>query len=135
NENFAEEVLKATDNKGVDLILDFIGASYWQKNVRSIKVDGRWILIGTLGGSELEHVNLMDIMAKRIRLQGTLLTPRSDQYKADLTHDFAAKALNLFKAGQLKPVLDCVFPFEQVQEAHKHMENNKNIGKIVLKVN
>lgn len=132
NENFAEEVMKTTQNEGVDLILDFIGASYWQKNLRSIKVDGRWILIGTLGGSELEHVNLMDIMAKRIRLQGTLLTPRSDQYKAELTKEFSAKAWNLFKTGWLKPVLDKTFPFEQVQEAHKYMENNKNIGKIVL---
>jgi len=57
-QNFDEEVQRATNNQGVDLILDFIGASYWRKNFASIKVDGRWVLIGLLGGSEIEKFNL-----------------------------------------------------------------------------
>lgn len=134
-QNFDEEVLKATEGQGVNLILDFIGASYWGGNLNSIKVDGRWVLIGLLGGAEIEKLNLMDVMKKRIQLTGTLLTPRSDQYKANLTNDFASSALDLFKTGQLKPIIDCVFPFDQIQQAHKHMENNKNIGKIILKTN
>ncbi|WP_164667853.1 NAD(P)H-quinone oxidoreductase [Virgibacillus doumboii] len=133
-QQFDEEVLKSTDNQGVDLILDFIGASYWQKNLASIKVDGRWVLIGLLGGAEVEHVNLMELMAKRIQLTGTLLTPRSDQYKADLTADFASNVLHLFKDEKIRPVVDRIFPFEQIQQAHEHMESNKNIGKIVLRV-
>ncbi|PAV31609.1 NADPH:quinone oxidoreductase [Virgibacillus profundi] len=132
-QNFDEEVKKATEGQGVDLILDFIGASYWEKNLNSIKVDGRWVLIGLLGGAEIEKFNLMDVMKKRIQLTGTLLTPRSDQYKAELSTDFASNALELFKNDQLKPIIDTVFPFDQVQNAHEHMEGNRNIGKIILK--
>ncbi|WP_404450542.1 NAD(P)H-quinone oxidoreductase [Virgibacillus necropolis] len=133
-QSFEKEVLKATNDQGVDLILDFIGASYWKKNLASLKIDGRWILIGLLGGAQLEKINLMELMAKRVQLKGTLLTPRSDQYKANLTHDFVHKALPLFDNKEIKPVIDRVFSFEEVQKAHKHMEGNKNIGKIILKV-
>lgn len=133
-QSFDDEVLQATNKQGADLILDFIGASYWQKNLTSIKVDGRWVLIGLLGGAEIEHVNLMELMAKRIQLTGTLLTPRSNQYKANLTADFASSVLPLFKNENVRPIVDRVYTFEQIQEAHKHMESNKNIGKIVLKV-
>ncbi|ASK63991.1 NADPH:quinone oxidoreductase [Virgibacillus phasianinus] len=133
-QNFDEEVLNATENQGVDLILDFIGASYWSKNLESIKVDGRWVLIGILGGANLENVNLMELMSKRIQLTGTLLTPRSDEYKAALTAEFSAKTLDLFGNNTLRPVVDQVFAFNQIQQAHEHMENNKNIGKIILKV-
>lgn len=134
-QNFAEEVLNKTKNQGVALILDFIGASYWSKNLASIQVDGRWVFIGLLGGAEIEKVNLMDIMSKRIQLTGTLLTPRSDAYKAALTTEFASNLMELFSNNKLRPVVDQVFSFEQIQQAHKHMENNKNIGKIILKVN
>ncbi len=133
-QDFDKEVLQATDNNGVDLILDFIGASYWRKNLASIKVDGRWVLIGFLGGSKLESFNLMDLMSRRIQLTGTLLTPRSDLYKSALTADFAAKVMPLFADQTLKPIVDKVFSFDQVQQAHVHMEGNKNIGKIILKM-
>lgn len=132
-QDFAEKVLKATHGQGVDLILDFIGASYWQKNLKSIKVDGRWVLIGVLGGSEVS-VNLLDLMAKRVQLTGTLLTPRSDAYKAKLTKEFVEKVTPYFEKGLIKPLVDTVFSLEEVAAAHKRMEANQNIGKIVLKV-
>lgn len=133
-QQFDEEVLNATNHQGVDLILDFIGASYWEKNLSSIKVDGRWVLIGILGGSVIENINLFELMKKRIQLTGTLLTPRSNEYKAKLTKEFSNKALELFKSGKLRPVIDQVFPFNEIQQAHEHMENNKNIGKIIIEV-
>lgn len=131
-EDFSKRVVEITDGKGVDLILDFIGASYWEKNLTSIKVDGRWILIGVLGGSTVENVDLGALLGKRISLIGTLLTPRSDQYKAELTSEFAEKTLPLFKAEKIHPVVDRVFPFEEVADAHRYMEDNKNTGKIIL---
>lgn len=133
-QSFEDELLKYTNNHGVDLILDFIGASYWKKNLTSLKVDGRWILIGLLGGANLENLNLMDLMAKRVQLKGTLLTPRSDQYKADLSQDFAQKALPLFNTKELMPIIDQIFLLEEAQQAHERMESNHNIGKIILKV-
>lgn len=131
-EDFSKRVGEITDGKGVDLILDFIGASYWEKNLTSIKVDGRWILIGVLGGSTVGNVDLGALLGKRISLIGTLLTPRSDQYKAELTSEFAEKTLPLFKAEKIHPVVDRVFPFEEVADAHRYMEDNKNTGKIIL---
>ncbi|WJE48449.1 NAD(P)H-quinone oxidoreductase [Peribacillus frigoritolerans] len=134
-QSFDEEILKATNNQGVDVILDFIGASYWEKNLKSIKTDGRWVLIGILGGTVVEKVNLMEILLKRVQLKGTLLTPRSDEYKKELTEEFVKKAMPLFRKNEIKAIVDHVFPFEEVQRAHEHMEANKNVGKIILQVN
>ncbi|CDO04383.1 Beta-ketoacyl-acyl-carrier-protein synthase I [Oceanobacillus picturae] len=131
-QDFAEEVLKETNGVGADVILDFIGASYWEKNLKSIAVDGRWVLIGMLGGSKVDEIDLMSLMGKRVHLKGTLLTPRSDDYKQELTTDFAKNALPLFKQGKLKAIVDRVFPMEETSEAHRHMEANKNIGKIIV---
>ena len=133
-QNFDEEVLNATNNQGVDVILDFIGASYWEKNLKSIKTDGRWVLIGILGGTEVEKVNIMEILLKRIHLIGTLLTPRSDEYKKELTEEFVKNSLPLFKQKKVKAIIDSVFPLSDIQSAHKQMEANKNIGKIIIDV-
>lgn len=133
-QSFDDEVLKATQQKGADVILDFIGASYWEKNVRSIQTDGRWVLIGILGGTIVEKVNIMELLLKRIQLKGTLLTPRSDEYKKDLTKEFVNVAMPLFEQGKIKPIVDKVFPLEEIQDAHRHMEANKNLGKIIVRV-
>ena len=133
-EDFAKEVLDYTQNKGVDLILDFIGASYWDQNVASIKTDGRWILIGTLGGTIVEKVNLGVFLQKRIAIQGTLLTPRSDQYKAELTNEFVKKVMPYFENNSIKPIIDTTFSFGDVTSAHLYMEENKNTGKIILSI-
>ncbi|MGX7394909.1 NAD(P)H-quinone oxidoreductase [Carnobacterium mobile] len=133
-ENFAEEVLNYTDQAGVDVILDFIGASYWENNLKSIKTDGRWVLIGTLGGATVKEVDLAALLAKRITLKATLLTPRSDEYKAELTQEFLKIALPYFKHDTIRPIVDTTFQLEEVIQAHQYMEANKNIGKIILKV-
>lgn len=131
---FEEEVLKVTNGKGVDVILDFVGASYWEKNLKSMNTDGRWILIGILGGPVVKKVNLMNLLMKRIQLKATLLTPRSDEYKKQLTEEFEQKVVPLFISEQIKPIIDKVLPLEKVKEAHEYMEGNKNIGKIILSV-
>lgn len=133
-ENFASVISKETKTKGVDLILDFIGASYWEKNLESIAIDGRWVLIGTLGGYELSNFNISSLLQKRIQLTGTLLTPRSDRYKAKLSQELAYQTLPLFENKTLKPIVDTIFPIEKVKDAHDYMEASKNIGKIILSV-
>lgn len=133
-QDFSKEILQVTKDQGVDVILDFIGASYWEKNLRSIAVDGRWVLIGILGGDTVEKVRLMDLMQKRVQLTGTLLTPRSDAYKAKLTREFIQIASPYFTRGDIKPIIDRVYPMEDIRLAHERMENNKNIGKIVISI-
>ncbi|WNC17404.1 NAD(P)H-quinone oxidoreductase [Brevibacillus brevis] len=131
---FEEEVARITDGRGVNLILDFIGASYWKQNIQSACVDGRLVLIGILGGSEIAGVDLFDLMAKRLQVTGTLLTPRSDEYKAALSQELAARILPLFAAGEIRPIVDKAYPLENIREAHERMEANQNIGKIVFYV-
>lgn len=131
---FAPDVREATEGRGVDVVLDFVGASYWQQNLESLAVDGRWILISTLGGTRVSEVDLRGLMAKRIHLKATTLRGRSHTYKAQLTQDFASKALPLFATGELKPVIDRTFPWEQVADAHRYMEANRNIGKVILAI-
>lgn len=133
-ENFSEVILEKTNKQGVDLILDFIGASYWDMNMKSIGIDGRMVLIGMLGGARVENFNLNHILAKRIQITGTLLNPRSNQYKADLVKDLVDSSLELFKTGKLKPIVDSTYKLADVGEAHDYMQASKNTGKIVLTV-
>ena len=132
--NFQTEVKKITKGKGVDVILDFIGASYWTKNLASIAVDGRWVLIGMLGGTIVPEVNLGTLITKRVQLIGTLLTPRSDHYKAKLTQEFMQNVGDYLADERIKPIIDRTFTLDEVKEAHEYMEANKNIGKIILTI-
>ena len=134
-EDFSKQVLEWTNEAGADVILDFIGASYWEKNINSIKIDGRWVLIGVLGGSKVTEVDLSKLLAKRVTIAATLLTPRSDAYKASLTQEFIKNVLPFFEDGKIKPIIDTTFPLEKVAKAHQYMEDNKNIGKLILEVN
>ena len=92
------------------------------------------MLIGILGGSELEKVNLFSLMSKCIQLTGTLLTPRSDEYKARLTQEFAENVTPYFERKEIVPVIDTKLPLERVRNAQQHMEENRNIGKIILEI-
>ena len=131
-EAFDEVILAETEGPGVNLILDFVGASYWDKNYTSIAVDGRWVLIGTLGGTKVPHFDIFSLMRKRIQLTGTGLTPRSNAYKAALCQELIIKTKGLFENSTMKPIVDTTFDFEDVKKAHDYMEANKNIGKIIL---
>jgi tumor protein p53-inducible protein 3 len=133
-EDFLAAVLEHTRSMGVDLILDFVAAPYWQKNIAALGTDARMVLISLMGGSIADRVDLGEILTKRLQISGTTLRGRPEQYKIRLTEEFAEFALARLAAGQLKPVIDSVFPWEQVAEAHARMEANRNIGKIVLTV-
>ncbi|XP_076337666.1 quinone oxidoreductase PIG3-like isoform X2 [Tachypleus tridentatus] len=134
-EDFSEKILQITEGRGVNVILDCVGASYWEKNVKSIAIDGCWILFGLLGGSKVNGDLLKQLLAKRVRLEGTTLRSRSVQYKAELVKEFSKTCLpHLTKSGALKTVVNKVFSFEKVDDAHHYMTSNQNIGKIVIQV-
>jgi tumor protein p53-inducible protein 3 len=132
--SFAEKINEVYGPSAVNVVLDFIGASYWEQNLNVLAMDGRHVLISTLGGAKLDHVDLRLIMGKRITLSGTTLRSRGLDYKVRLTRDFVENMLPLFAKGELHPVIDSVFKLEEIQEAHKYIEANKNIGKIILQV-
>nr|WP_124728619.1 NAD(P)H-quinone oxidoreductase [Staphylospora marina] len=129
-----ERVLEATGGRGVDVVLDFVGAPYVEKHLKLLGSDGRWVLISLLGGSRPERFPLAPLLAKRIQLTATTLRARSLDYRSRLVADFIDGALPGFKAGELRPVIDSVFPWEDVRDAHLRMEANLNMGKIVLSV-
>lgn len=131
-ENFADVVADTTDQAGVDVILDFIGASYAEKNSRAIGQDGRWVLIGALGGTDVEHFDMGQLLFKRVKLEGTLLSPRSDEYKAQLVVELNERVVPLIADGSIKPVIDTVMDFDSLPDAHEYMEANKNLGKIIV---
>ncbi|HET7628014.1 MAG TPA: NAD(P)H-quinone oxidoreductase [Bacillales bacterium] len=131
---FQPKVNAWTNGKGVNVILDFVGAPYWEQNLQSLAVDGRLIIIGVMGGTKAENINLGQLLARRLHVIGTALRSQPLWKKAKLTKAFADFALPLFKEGTLKPVIDSVFDWEKVNEAHAHMEANKNTGKIVLRI-
>jgi tumor protein p53-inducible protein 3 len=133
-ERFSDRVSDITNGIGANIILDPIGASYWEENLKSIGKDGRWVVIGGLGGYELEKISLRSLMGKRISLIGSTLRSRTIQDKIRLTRAFTEFAGVRFEKGMLTPVIDKVFNWEQANEAHQYMELNKNKGKIILKI-
>lgn len=134
NEDFAEKVLEYTNGHGADVILDFIGASYYDQNLKAAATDARWIVIGTLGGSEIPNFSLRDLMGKRISLKGTLLSPRADEYKEELSQEFAHRIMGFFDEDIIQPIIHSVLSFEDLPEAHRQLEADENTGKIVIDV-
>ena len=133
-EDFAERVLEATGGHGADVILDFIGAPYFEQNIKTLALDGRLVLLAMLGGSRLDGLDLRTLFKKRARFFTSTLRSRSRAYKIRLTRAFAQEALPQFADGTLRPVIDQVFDWADVRAAHERMEANQNIGKIVLRV-
>ncbi|XP_071800736.1 quinone oxidoreductase PIG3-like isoform X1 [Asterias amurensis] len=131
--DFAEKVLEFTENKGVNLILDCVGGSHWEKNLRTIATEGTWVVYGLLGGASVEGAILGGLLRKRATIVGTTLRPRSIQYKTDLVRAFTENALPYF-GTKLKTVTDRVFSLDEIADAYRHMLANKNIGKILLRV-
>jgi len=132
-EDFADRLAEVVPD-GIHIILDFIGAPYFHKNVDALAMDGRIVQLATLGGSTVEEVSLRALMAKRAHLLATTLRSRSLDYKVDLTQEFASDVLPQFIDGELQPVIDSVYDWSDVSDAHRRMENNENAGKIVLNV-
>ncbi len=131
--DFVDRVLVHTEGAGVDVILDIVGGDYLQRNLKLLKAQGRLVLISTLGGARAE-IDLRVLMGRRARIIGSVLRSRTLAEKIEIKQRFMQRFWPLFLEGQLRPVIDSVFPMEQAGEAQQRMAQNLNIGKIVLKV-
>jgi NADPH:quinone reductase-like Zn-dependent oxidoreductase len=132
-QSFSEEVLKATEGKGVDAILDLVGASHFAPNLDCLAELGRMVVVGLVGGSQVD-MDLSELMRKRLTIIGTVLRSRTVEEKARLVDDFEAHTGPLLDSGAIHPVVDRVFPLSLAGQAHTYMESNQNTGKIVLEV-
>jgi len=131
---FAPWVARMTEDKGVDIVLDFVGAPYFEQNLQALAVDGRMVVIGTLGGAEVEKFSLRTLMSKRLQITGAGLRSMDTARKILLTRKFSDFALPRFADGRLVSIVDSVFDWHKVGDAHRRMESNANVGKIVLRV-
>jgi putative PIG3 family NAD(P)H quinone oxidoreductase len=131
--DFAAVIEGALGCEAVDVVLDLVGAKHWERNLRVLRSGGRLLVVGLLGGARVE-VDLGVVLRRRLRIIGTAMRTRSLEDKVAITRRFRDQHLPRFAAGELVPVIDSVFPFEEVQAAHARMEANLNAGKIVLRL-
>ncbi|MGI9646561.1 MAG: NAD(P)H-quinone oxidoreductase [Ilumatobacteraceae bacterium] len=118
---------------GVDVVLDVIGGEEADRNLQAVASDGTIVQVGLMGGGSAT-VNLGLLLTKRITWIGTTLRARPLERKLALSRRFAAEVIPLFEDGTLRPVIDSRFPFEEIADAHRHMESNANVGKILIDI-
>lgn len=132
-QDWAQEILDATGGKGVDLIVDFIGATYFQNNLKVAARDARWVSLAMMSGRVLDGVDISMLLYKRIRLEGSTLRSRDTDYQGQL-RDKLAEYIPHFESGRLKAPVDTVLPMDDIVKAHQLMEENKTTGKIICTV-
>ncbi len=132
-QDFLAEIHALAGKKGIDVILDMVGGSYIEKNLKLLALEGRLCLIAFLQGSKAE-IDFMMLMLKRQTLTGSTLRARPDAQKNAIAKSLQEKVWPLIEAGKVKPVVHKVFPMEQAGEAHRLMESSLHIGKIMLAV-
>jgi putative PIG3 family NAD(P)H quinone oxidoreductase len=131
--DFVAAAKELTGGRGVDVVLDSIGAPYLERNLASLAVGGRLVLIGLMGGAKAE-IGLGALLVRRLHVIGSTLRARPDAEKARIVADFAARFGPALAAGEIRPVVDRVLPLARVAEAHRAMKASEHFGKIVLRV-
>jgi NADPH:quinone reductase len=132
--DFVEEIKTLTGGRGVDVILDMVGGPYMARNIRSLGMDGRLVLIAFLQGSKVENFDFVQVMVRRLTITGSTMRPRSTVQKGLIAADLRAKVWPVLDAGRCAPVIHATFPLARAAEAHRLMESSQHIGKIMLTV-
>jgi NADPH2:quinone reductase len=132
--DFAAEIKTLTEGRGVNVILDMVGAPYMTRNVRSLAIDGRLVMIAFLQGSKVQDFDFVPVMVRRLTITGSTMRPRSTAQKGAVAAELLAKVWPVLDAGRCPPVIHATFPLTQVAEAHRLMESSQHIGKIMLSV-
>ena len=150
-DTFSKAVL-AVEPNGANIILDCVGSNYWYDNMACIAIDGKWVIYGFLSGSKVAvtippstnteneskneeqtaSFDISTILRKRISIIGTTLRTRDKQYKQDLVNDFSQYIVPCLKQNKIAPIVNKQFEIKNAHQAHQHVRENKNIGKVVL---
>lgn len=131
-QDFAAEVKTLTGGKGVNVILDMVGAPYATKNIRSLGTEGRLVIIAFLEGSKVAEFDFLPVMLRRLTITGSTMRPRTTAQKGEIAADLRAKVWPVLDTGRCAPVVHATFPMARAAEAHRLMETSAHIGKIVL---
>jgi putative PIG3 family NAD(P)H quinone oxidoreductase len=132
-EDFAERIMAYTQDEGVDLILDMVGAAYLERNLKLLKLRGRLVFISLLGGAQAD-INLGALMRRRLHLIGSVLRSRSLAEKTEIKEKFMARFWPQIETDTIRSIIDSIYPVEEANAAQQHMSENKNTGKIILRV-
>lgn len=132
-QDFEAAVAEHTGGRGVDVVLDFVGATYAERHQRCLAEAGRWVVLGMLGGAEA-RIDLARVLRRRLRIAGLVMRSRSRADKAAIVQRFEGRFAAQLAQGALAPQIDRVYPLADVRAAHERMEQNLNLGKIVLRV-
>ncbi|UOK36713.1 NAD(P)H-quinone oxidoreductase [Pseudomonas palleroniana] len=133
-QDFAQVIAEKTGGQGVNVVLDIMGASYLNNNLKALAMDGRLVMLGFLGGGKANDVDLLTILAKRANITGSLLRPRTREEKAAIAEQLREHVWPALSAGRCVPMIDQVFDYTEAAQAHARMEGGDHIGKIVLRV-
>jgi putative PIG3 family NAD(P)H quinone oxidoreductase len=131
-DDFAQVIHRDTEGKGVDVIVDFVGAPYFERNLASLNFGGRLIEVGLLGGAKGASLPLDRLLYRHLQIIGTVMKSRPQSVKQAMTRRFRDRWLHAFDDGTLVPVIDSTFPLGEAVEAHRRMESSSSVGKIIL---
>lgn len=133
-QDFEQVINDATDNGGVDVVLDMVGAPYLDKNLNLLRRDGRLVYIAFLGGAKAKEVKLGQIMMKRLTITGSTMRARNTAEKAEISRGLQEQVAPLWAKGECLPMIYKTFKFNQIQDAHACMDTGEHIGKVVVQV-
>ncbi|HEX5327799.1 MAG TPA: NAD(P)H-quinone oxidoreductase [Acetobacteraceae bacterium] len=133
-QDFVEEIRRLTEKRGVDVVLDMVGAPYMARNLRVLAMQGRLVLIAFLEGSKVQDFDFTPVMTKRLSIAGSTMRPRTTAQKGAIAAELRRKVWPVLDAGRCGPVIHAVFPLAEAAEAHRLMESSAHIGKIMLRV-
>jgi putative PIG3 family NAD(P)H quinone oxidoreductase len=131
SQDFVAVLKEASANRGVDVILDMVGAPYLARNIELLAPDGRLVLISFLGGAKAE-IDIAPVMMKRLTVTGSTLRPRPVAFKGAIAQALKEKVWPLLEQGKAKPQIFATFPLREAAQAHRLMESSQHIGKILL---
>lgn len=133
-QDFEQVINEKTENAGVDVILDMVGAPYLEKNLNLLRRDGRLVYIAFLGGRKAKEINLGHIMMKRLTITGSTMRARSTAEKAEIAQGLEDTVAPFWAKGECLPMIYKTFKFDQIQVAHACMDTGEHVGKIVVEV-
>jgi NADPH2:quinone reductase len=133
-QDFAAEVKTLTAGRGVNVVLDMVGGPYMARNVRSLGMDGRLVMIAFLQGSKAQDFDFVQVMIKRLTITGSTMRPRTTAQKGQIATELREKVWPVLDAGRCTPVIHATFPLARAADAHRMMESSAHIGKIILTV-
>ena len=131
-QDFLPEVMAWSGGQGVDLVLDILGASAFERNLAALRKDGRLLLIGFMGGDKVESMSILPILLKRLVVTGSTMRARTPAEKAEIAQQLKDKVWPVLGAGRCVPHVHRTFALDQAAEAHRLMESRQHVGKIVL---